>query len=37
MHKLRKRAINVIDIQTVLNTAVNDAESAQSDFGSFKE
>ena len=37
MHKLRKRAINVIDIQTVLNTAVRDAESAQSNFGAFQE
>ena len=37
MHKLRKRAINVVDIQTVLNTAVRDAESAQSDFGAFQE
>ena len=37
MHKLRKRAINAIDIQAVLNTAVRDAESAQSDFGAFQE
>ena len=36
MNKLRKRAINVVDIQTVLNTAVNDAESSQSDFGAFQ-
>jgi len=37
MHKLRKRAINIVDIQSVLNTAVNDAETAQSNFGSFQE
>jgi len=34
MGKLRKRSINIIDIESVLNTAVNDAESAQSNFGS---
>ena len=30
MGKLRKRSINIVDIESVLNTAVNDAESVQS-------
>ena len=34
MGKLRKRAINIVDIESVLNTAVRDAESAQSNFDS---
>ena len=36
MHKLRKRAINIVDIQSVLNTAVSDAESAHSNFGTLE-